>query len=338
MQGDNQGMLSQNEIDRLLAGSRAPAGEAAAPASVSTANRFQIVRPYDFKRPSMLSKDQLRTIQLVFENCARMASAGFARELRTHVQISLTSVEQSTFEEYVRVLSDKTTPVLNIVSAEPLLGSLVFEYSMELGSVMIDHLLGGTGATGYTERAVTEIEELLLRSMGEIFTAAYGDAWTDLIPITPALQRIEYTPRFLQVASLAAPVLVVIFDVRMDERSYEMSLCLPYAMIESEVGKLNMQALFMAAPGQAESQKVPEQNLVGVRVPLAVELGQAEIPFGAIAGLAVGDLVRLNAHKQDPVLVRVNGLPAFLGRPGLLAGDRVGVQVLTTIKTEEETR
>jgi flagellar motor switch protein FliM len=267
-----------------------------------------------------------------------MASAGFARELRTHVQISLTSVEQSTFEEYVRVLSDKTTPVLNIVSAEPLLGSLVFEYSMELGSVMIDHLLGGTGATGYTERAVTEIEEILLRSMGEIFTTAYGDAWTDLIPITPALQRIEYTPRFLQVASLAAPVLVVIFDVRMDERSYEMSLCLPYAMIESEVGKLNMQALFMAAPGQAESQKVPEQNLVGVRVPLAVELGQAEIPFGAIAGLAVGDLVRLNAHKQDPVLVRVNGLPAFLGRPGLLAGDRVGVQVLTTIKTEEETR
>ena len=39
----------------------------------STRERSDPPRPYDFRHPSKLSKDQLRTLQMIFEEFARLA-------------------------------------------------------------------------------------------------------------------------------------------------------------------------------------------------------------------------------------------------------------------------
>ena len=79
-------MLSQSEIDALLGavaddGPTPGAAGAAGPGSaLSSAGRS--VKTYDFRRPDKFSKEQLRTLQAIHENVARIYAARLSARLR----------------------------------------------------------------------------------------------------------------------------------------------------------------------------------------------------------------------------------------------------------------
>ncbi len=82
------GSSRKKEADRL-SDPRLGAGIAA---SSSQASHKKLYETYDFRRPDKLSKDQLRTLQMLHETFARLASSGFAAFLRTPVQVELVSL------------------------------------------------------------------------------------------------------------------------------------------------------------------------------------------------------------------------------------------------------
>ena len=64
-------VLSQNEIDSLL--SALSSGEIEAE-NVTTVEEEKKVKLYDFKTPNKFSKEHLRTLELIYENFARIIS------------------------------------------------------------------------------------------------------------------------------------------------------------------------------------------------------------------------------------------------------------------------
>src|SRR5690625_2825648 len=76
------------------------------------------VRVYDFKRALRFSKDQIRSIYRVHENYARLLTTYFSAQLRTYVNISVASVDQIPYEEFIRSIPNVT--ILNVYSVEPL--------------------------------------------------------------------------------------------------------------------------------------------------------------------------------------------------------------------------
>ena len=104
-------VLSQNEIDALL--SAITSGEMDAE-ELKKEEQEKKVRVYDFKRALRFSKDQIRSISRIHENYARMLTTYFSSQLRTYVNISVTSVDQVPFEEFVRSIQKVT--ILNIYS------------------------------------------------------------------------------------------------------------------------------------------------------------------------------------------------------------------------------
>src|ERR1041385_2584636 len=101
--------LSQWEIDALLnsigseeGGSGNGAGASPTPASDRN------IKLYDFRRPDKFSKEHIRAIQNIHETFARVTASSLSSYLRSTTSVSLSSIEQVVYDEYVHQLSNPT--------------------------------------------------------------------------------------------------------------------------------------------------------------------------------------------------------------------------------------
>ena len=111
MAGD---VLSQSEIDALL--SAISTGEMTAE-DVKKDEETKKVKVYDFKRALRFSKDQIRSLTRIHENFARLLTTFFSAQLRNYVQITVVSVDQIPFEEFVRSIPNMT--LINVFEVPP---------------------------------------------------------------------------------------------------------------------------------------------------------------------------------------------------------------------------
>ena len=94
-------VLSQSEIDDLL--SALSTGVVSAEA-MKLEEKQKKIKAYDFKRPDKFSKDQIRTLYMLHENFARLVNSYLSANLRTLIHINVASVDQLTYEEFIRSL------------------------------------------------------------------------------------------------------------------------------------------------------------------------------------------------------------------------------------------
>lgn len=320
-------VLTQNEIDSLLA-------QAIGTGESADQERFRSIRPYDFRHPSKLSKEQLRTLQMIFEGFARQVSTTLSSVLRVQVHMALVSVQQAAFDEYWRGLP--TTTLLNLATAEPLPGTFVIEYDLTTAFVMLERMLGGEGQqANLGDRQVTDIEEVLLQTISSVFLQCFSDVWAHMMPLQAKLTRLEYSPRFLQIAPMNETVILLLFDLRIPKRQTTLSLCLPYSVIEPIAQELNVQTLFTVVQHDVTAEDMAEARgrLQRVAVPVVAQLGSTILPLADVNDLRIGDVIRLDGEASDPLIVTVNKRPTFLARPGL-GRQSIGVQILGVVPEE----
>src|SRR5699024_6173111 len=113
----------------------------------------QRVRVYDFKRALRFSKDQIRSISRIHENFARLLTTFFSAQLRTYVNISVASVDQIPYEEFIRSIPKMT--ILNVYSVEPLEGRVLMEVNPNIAYSMLDRILGGKGESNHLVENLT---------------------------------------------------------------------------------------------------------------------------------------------------------------------------------------
>src|SRR5699024_3988392 len=132
----------------------------------------------------------------------------FSGKLRSYVNITVASVDQVPYEEFVRSIPKMT--ILNVYSVKPLEGNLLMEINPNIAFSMMDRLLGGKGdSSGTTTDSLTEIETLV---MSQLFEKAIGnlkEAWATMVDIEPALEEFEINPQFLQMVSPNETLVVV---------------------------------------------------------------------------------------------------------------------------------
>ena len=128
-------VLSQSEIDALL--SALNSGSVDADELKEEQSRKK-VKVYDFRRPNKFSKDQIHTLQVIYENYARSLATYLSAQLRAPVQMEILSVEQLTYEEFIRSIPNPT--ILNIFSFYPLEGSAIMEINPNLGFSFLEPL------------------------------------------------------------------------------------------------------------------------------------------------------------------------------------------------------
>ncbi|HEY8490790.1 MAG TPA: flagellar motor switch protein FliM [Dehalococcoidia bacterium] len=329
-------ILSQWEIDALLKSLPEEEGESGRLSpSRPAVSADRSIKPYDFRRPDKFSKDQIRTLLALHQGFARLVSTALSSQLRSVATVKLSSIDQSLYEEYVQQLPTPT--VIYVVSMEPMPGTILVEFSMDLAMVSIDRLLGGAGRLLDQPHEITDIEITLLRTLSRSFLGSLTEAWENVATIKPKLQDIAFGSQMVQVASANDVCIVVLFEVHVGEVMGGMSICLPYVVLEGLLPKLTNQAILVSgqrkAPTRADKEAL-QWNLKRAEVTLSVCLGSAEVTTRELLELQVGDVLRLEAPVSRPLDVTVIGQTKFRGYPGLL-GSRLAVRVSEVLPLEE---
>ncbi len=314
--------LSQSEIDALLS-KLATEGEAT---ETPPEERWKVIKTYDFRRPDKLSKDQMRTLQLIHETFGRLASSSLSVYLRIAVQLNLVSIEQGVYGEYVERMPPDT--ILHILSMDPLPGSVLIGLDRVAAITAVDRLLGGTGLSPDTARTPTEIELALLQAFVNNMLRGLTEAWSRVVDLQPAIRDVVLDPRYVQVALRSDPVVVIAFEVSIGQNAGTVTLCLPYVALEPVLPKLTAQLWFASARGGAAKQQMESlrQGLDKVSIDVMVELGSTMVTVQDLMDLKEGDVVLMDRTMGTPLDVVIGNRRKFVARPGMV-GNRLAVQI-----------
>ncbi|MBN1498629.1 MAG: flagellar motor switch protein FliM [Spirochaetes bacterium] len=317
-------ILSQDEIDALLTAISTGDVE---PQDYSVQKEQKKVKIYDFRRPDKFSKDQIRTLQMIHETFARLTTTALSAQLRALVSVHVASVDQLTYEEFVRSIPNPTT--LAIINMDPLKGSAVLEIDPSITFTIIDKLFGGTGEATKLSRELTDIELSVMEGIVVRILGNLRECWSNVIDLRPRLGNIETNPQFAQIVPPNEMVVLITLETKVGEVEGMMNLCLPYITIEPIISKLSAQFWFSSIRKGAtdENLQIIQNRLEGVNLNVVAEIGAVEVSMEEVLSLSVGDVVKLPNTKIDSdMVVKVEGRRKFKCRPGLV-GSRVAVQV-----------
>jgi flagellar motor switch protein FliM len=320
--------LSQWEIDALLntigneESSLAPAGAAAA-GVIADRN----IKLYDFRRPDKFSKEHIRAIQNIHETFARVTASTLSSYLRSTTTVSLSSIEQVVYDEYVHQLANPT--LVNLVELQPLSGRIVVEMNLNVGLGMLDRMMGGPGQARMQRTELTDIELALLRSLGATISAGLRDGWTAVADLQPVLVETVLNADLVQAALPGDIAALLLFELHTLGMSGTISICIPHPVIEPLMDRLNTQAWFSSSARKSGSEndriKLAE-SIRDARLPITVELGTTTVTLGELLDIREDDVIRLDRGQDAELPIRAGKRARFVGRPGTLGGNRA-VQV-----------
>jgi flagellar motor switch protein FliM len=287
--------------------------------------------PYDFRRPIQLSREHSRILQIGFDGFARQATTVFTSSLRTVCQVSMDSIEQRSYAEYVDSLDAST--YLTMFSAEPMPGLGVLEIPLVATMACVDHMLGGPGHTDQPERPLTEIESGVIGGLIERLLGEMRYSLAPVVPLEPVVTGIEYSPQFAQVAGAADVMVVASFDLRIDDRPHRLTVCLPFSGLLPHLATA-------AAPApasererakRAHAAELLRDRFETVPVDVTVRFRATRLGPDALSRLAPGDVVRLDHPGSAPLDVTVDETPFAHATAGA-RGQRLAALIVGTIK------
>ena len=112
---------------------------------------------YDFKHPARVNKDQLRTLENLHDNFARLLSATMSGAMRAVVDVDTAFVDQTTYAEYIASLSNPSCSYEFTFGSTH--GQAIMDFAMPVVCGYVDRIFGGKGSSkGVTPRTLTQIE------------------------------------------------------------------------------------------------------------------------------------------------------------------------------------
>jgi flagellar motor switch protein FliM len=274
--------------------------------------------PYDFRRPTKLAREHVRTLQIAYETFARQFATLLTTSLRAVSQVTLLSIEQFTYDEYIASLSSPT--IVAMVTLEPLPGTAILEFSLSTAMASIDHMLGGSGGS-QPARPLTDIETPLLQSLIDRILGELRYAFESIVSVRPRLAGIEYNPQFVQAGGASDPVIVSSFEMRVGVEECVATVCLPFSMIFPKLQ--GDRAGVQLSTAQRAARDIAHRNLVAGLESVPLEVGvrfqQIRMRPENLVNLSPGDIVTLGHPVTQPLAVTSAGITfaqAVLGSQG----------------------
>jgi flagellar motor switch protein FliM len=300
-------ILSQEEIDALLL----TAADKSTPQDASAETAAAGVQPYNFRRPDRVSKEQLRALHFIHDRFAVNVSTSLSAFLRAVTEVSITSVEQFAYSEFLMSLPDPTAFYAIALPPIDTLGAL--ELNPSIAFTMIDRMLGGAGQSMGPDRALTEIEQNVLDGVVNLVLDHLTETWKAIVDVQFRVQARETRPQMLQVTSANEIVILLGFDVRLGESRGMLSICIPAAAIESMEDKVAQG--WHRQPRQATEKEQRHLRINLGRLPLPVTaLLETRLLTRDLLELSSGDVITLGRPATEPVDVHVGRVRRFGGR------------------------
>ncbi len=284
---------------------------------------------FDFRRPDRIAKSQLRAIHLLHENFVRSLVSNLSAYLRTYLSMSLVSVEQLSYTQFLERLP--TTTCMACLGLKPYEGSAILELNPTLVFPILEILLGGAGKIPTDiQREVTEIEQTLMDGLFRIIVNDLAEAWKSITPIDFTIQSVNTEPQFLQVMGPNEAILAVNIEVRIGDSVGFMNIAMPSLMIKTMRQKFDRQrSTRRSDPTPAEQARVLDL-IRAARVEIDARLLGQRIRTKDLVSLKAGDVLTFDLPVDAPVELVLNGRRLFQGHV-LALGHKRGFAVNSAV-------
>lgn len=301
-----QSMLSQDEVDALLAGvtGEDTQGQATPEAPLDG------VRLYDLGSPDRVVRHRMQTLELINERFARRLRSMFFGFMRRNADITVNAIKIQKYADFERNLPVPSN--LNMVALKPLRGTGLFTYDPNLVFLVIDSLFGGHGRynTRVEGRDFTNTEQRIIRRLLSLTLESYGQAWEAVHPIEFEYIRSEMHTKFASISSGNDVVVVSSFNIELGSSGGKLNVCLPYSMLEP-IRDLLTRPLQQSAADSIDQRWTQQlsREVRSAEVEMSVEFARIETSIAELLHLAVGDVLPVDI--QPNVTARVGGVPVL---------------------------
>ncbi len=323
-------VLSQGEVDALLRG----VGDGDIETETDEApEEVSGIVPYDLTSQEKIIRGRLPTLDIINQLFSRLFKNTFSTLMRKSVNVSTVSTDTIKFGDFIRSLPVPSS--LHIFRMEPLRGHGLIVVESKLVFAVVDTFFGGTGAkeARITDRDFSAIEIRMTKSVILSVLEDWEKAWRPVHTVTTNFVRSEVNPQFAAIVPPTDIVLVILFEIEMENISGTLTICLPYAAIEPVIPKLKAQF-------QSEELEVDQvwvrrlrAELLSTDIEIIAELGGTQITPEELMHFKVGDTLILGNDVTDPLILKVEGNPKFKGFPGVSRGNKA-IQITEVIERE----
>lgn len=328
-------VLSQNEINSLL--SDMSSGALDVDEVLSSKTIKGEITNYDFRRPNRISKNQVRTLQNIHESFAEVFGYYLVSKLQTVVSISITSVDQLFYSEFI--LSVSNPSCLYVFDIEGTDGSGILEISPQLALNIMERLLGGTTDSQEKSRSITPIEQAVIRGIIEHAFSDLRNSWKSVADLNFKFSRLEMEADFVQVAPASEIVVVISFDVNIGTQTFLMNICFPTFALEEILAQLNRQQVTSSAVKQSDKKmranmKMISNHMENTYLPVLAELGKTKVTVRELLELKKGDILKLEKRINEEIEVVIGSRRKLAARPGTVEGKKA-VRIIRPLTDED---
>ncbi|MGD1019076.1 MAG: flagellar motor switch protein FliM [Verrucomicrobiia bacterium] len=303
---------STSETAQAVPASSAPKeGEAAAVAATSSKRLGQ---------GGVLSQVELRKLRTQQEEFARNLEARLSVNLRLDFSFRLAGLQTIGFQKFVE--SAGTPLHFTLFKLDPLRGIALLEIPPSLGLNIVNRLLGGSGQSENSVRALTEIETALLDQVSNVILAEWAALWSVVQELKATTLGHEIDARFLNAISRETLLLEITFEVTLGEGRERFRIGLPYASFEPLIRRLTGDVNSKNGAPVAALMAKPHWNpqLDDVPVKLTAICHGLDLKVQALATLKVGDSLPVDAQRFHAVEIHLGTSAKFVGLLGTSEG------------------
>lgn len=310
-------ILNQDEVDALLRG--ISGGEIETEEEpVESADG---IVPFDLVNQDRIIRARMPVLEIINDRFSRLMTGALGNTMRKRIDVNPMSIEMSKFGDFMRSLPVPTS--INIFKLEPLRGNALLVVDTRLVFSLVENFFGGVGTHPKIEgRDFTPIEQSVIAKVVKIILSNLEDAWRPVHEIAVELLRSEINPQFATIVPPSDVVVVISFEVELENAMGTMVLALPYATIEPIRAKLY--AAFQTERLEIDQVWVSRfrDRLMETPVDMDITLGTTRLTGRQLLNLKVGDVVLLDQDEDDLLTAHVQGILKFQGEPGLVKGNK----------------
>ena len=332
-------ILSQDEIDALLSATEADDGGGGGGGDLGgdlggggldDAASQRIITSYDFKHPARVNKDQLRTLENLHDNFARLLSSTFSGAMRAVVDVDTAFVDQTTYAEFIMSLSNPSCSYQFTLG--PTNGQAIIDFAMPVVFAFVDRIFGGKGSSqGVDARQLSQIEMGVIAKIVKRVVEDLEATWEPILRVEISDIEMETNPEFMQITAASEIVILLAFEVNSTNASGLVSLCYPFFTLESILPRLGQQTYVrQGRQNREETIRSNRQRIQKTYMPIRAELAAGQATFQQLEQMQVGDTIKLDTEIDEPSLIYIDDEPKFLGRPGRV-GRKNAVQIIEPI-------
>jgi flagellar motor switch protein FliM len=309
-------ILSQEEIDALL--NAMDSGEVSVEEEVDETSSSE-AKSYDLTAQSLMLRDQFDALDEVYDKFVNLLNVSLTSTLQHHLEVKMVSKEIVKFGEFLQAFANPTG--FSIYTMEPLIGSALMAVEPNLGFAIIDCMFGGEGKPLKKIREFTQIEKHMLQKFYVEILQELERAWKVAYNIRFIQKKTETKPEFVNLISPGDLVLTFVISISGENFTGNIHICTPFLMLEPIKDKLSSR--YLREKDRAHVFRDQLGTLLrDTEVNLVAELGMTVRSIGQILEMEIDDIVQINTGPQDPVMIKVEGVPKYFGTPGVIKGNR----------------